>query len=191
MASLLVPSRERRQKMFTPVWVCNFDDKETYIDRFDGEEYRIGPRKKVLIPSQIAWLWAGDPDLRKNAELWHKEVNRLRHRRGAGTVEFEKWLLGKKLVVQGFGNHEDGYYGNLPNKTRTVHTANVDLGVEESSPESLSQLTSVMHISEEDVFKFFEGVVSTAPNAKAEGSGNSESFEEAIEFSTGTISLSE
>lgn len=189
MASLLVPSRERRQKMFTPVWVYNFSD-ETYVDRFDGEEYRIGPRQKMLIPAHIAWMWVGDPDLRKNADLWYKEVNRLRFRKGTGTSEFDKWLLGKKLVVQGFNNHEDGYYGITPNKAITVHTSNVSISEEEmTGPDNISQLSVVTHVSEEDVFKFFEGMVSTAPNASAEGSGTSENFDEAIDFSTGTIVL--
>jgi hypothetical protein len=189
MASLLVPSRERRNKMHTPVWVYNFSD-ETYSDSFDGETYRILPRSKMLVSAYIAWQWVGDPDLRKNAELWHKEVNRLKFRNGSGTTEFEKWLLGKKLVVEGFGNHEDGYYGIVPNKTRTVHTSSVGLSeAEQAGPSGLSQLSTSQSISEEDVFKFFEGMVSKEANATPQGSGKSEDFDEAIEFSTGTINL--
>lgn len=191
MASLLVPSRERRQKMHNPVWVYNFHDTDTYVDRFDGEEYRIGARQKMLVPAHIAWLWAGDPDMRKNAELWHKEVNRLKFRRGTGTAEFDKWLGSKKLIVQGFGNHEDSYYGITPNKTLTVHSSTVDLTPEEAAgPGSISQLSVVSHVSEEDVFKFFEGMVSTGPKGTAEGTGASENFDEAVEFSTGTINFS-
>lgn len=174
MASLLQPSRERLQKMHEFVGVYNLSD-ETYKDVWNGERYEIPPRYLMRLPAQVAWLWAGDPDLRKDPKLWLKEVRRLQGRKGLGTAEFDKWLLGKKLVVDKFRNHEDGYYSVVGDQKVVVHRAETPISAKElEDPNNISALSVVSHVSEEDVFRLFEGMVSVGPKGSAEGHSTSE-----------------
>lgn len=189
MASLLQPSRERLQKMHDFVGIYNLSD-ETYKDVFNGERYEIPPHYVFRLPAQVAWLWAGDPDLRKDPALWLKEVQRLKSRRGLGSAEFDKWLVGKKLVVDKFRNHEDGYYNVVGDKKVVTHRASTPISKEElADPDKISALSVVTHVSEEDVFRLFEGMVSVGPKGSAEGHSTTETDDiaRAAEISHGGV----
>jgi hypothetical protein len=191
MATLMAPSRERQQAMYRPVWVYNYSD-ETYIDKFNGEYFKIGPKQKMLLPAQVVWNWVGDPDLRKDAKLWYKELNRLKSRRGEGTAHFDKWLIGRKLIVPELGNNEEGYYGLPSEKAEKVNENSVAISAEElDRPLSLPALTPLTNISDEEVLNFFEGMVSTAPKGEVGGIGGSESSDltKASTISSGPINI--
>lgn len=193
MSTFMTPSRERQQKMYTSVWIYNYSD-ETFIDKFNGEYYKIGPKQKMLLPAQTIWNWVGDPDLRKDEKLWYKELERLKFRRGEGTSYFEKWLLGRKLIVPDIGNHVEGYYGIITNNKEKVNEATVAIGMDEiETPYTLPPLTPLTNISDEEVINFFDGLVSTGPRAVATGVGGSESSDEsnASMISSGVINLGE
>jgi hypothetical protein len=189
----MVPSRERQQAMYTSVWIYNYSD-EVFIDKFNGEYFKIGPKQKMLLPAMTVWNWVGDPDLRKDDKLWFKEIERLKFRRGDGTSYFEKWLLSGKLLVPEIGNGAEGYYGIVQNRKERVNESSVAIeGHELESPQSLPPLTQLVNISDEEVINFFDGLVSTAPKGVAAGVEGSvaSDISKASTLSTGIINLGE
>lgn len=191
MTTFLQPSRERQQAMYRPVWVYNYSD-ETFVDKFNGEYYKIAPKKKMLLPAQTVWNWVGDPELRKDEKLWFRELSRLKSRRGEGTSYFEKWLLGRKLIVPEIGNHVEGFYGLVTNRKEKYNEDSVAIDANElESPFALPAMTPLTNISDEEVLSFFDGLVSTAPKGSAAGISPSESSDisNASTTSTGIISL--
>lgn len=68
----------KKQQQYTIVTLINASKTTGVVDRFDGGEYNMPARSKLLIPEFIAKHWLGDTYA--PAEFWSSEVARVSNR---------------------------------------------------------------------------------------------------------------
>lgn len=65
-----------------------------WSDRFNNQNFVVGPDKEIVVPWAAAKLWLGDPDLRDKQDgrkERREEQTRLMVRYGAASRSFDEW----------------------------------------------------------------------------------------------------
>lgn len=60
--------------------ILNESDEE-FVDRYDGQIYRVHPGESLQVPAAAGYLWMGDPALLAKEETRDKESKRVAARR--------------------------------------------------------------------------------------------------------------
>lgn len=92
------------------VLVFNRSKDKEFRGVYAKKNYILAPMTMTTFPRSALICWAGNPRLRKDSVMWHREVSRLKGAIGEGTGHFDYWLGQGHLAVPDFQNHKEGYY---------------------------------------------------------------------------------